>query len=121
MAVAVSAVLGPVAYARMFTGFSVYDDEGFFLATLRDYLGGTPLMTSTGLTLYGPFYFELYGGLFRLLGIAPDHDAGRWLTLGATGRVGTRPLPRPDSHTRRVDHLPASEGRRRAVVQADRP
>jgi hypothetical protein len=81
MAVAVSGVLGPVAYARMFAGFSAYDDEGFFLVALRDYLGGTPLMTPTSLPLYGPFYFEVYGGLFRLLGIAPDHDAGRWLTI----------------------------------------
>ena len=76
----VTCALAPLAYVRMFSGFQPYDDEGIFLVALRDYLAGHPLMTSF-VPLYGPFYFEVYGGLFKLLGIAPTHDSGRWLTL----------------------------------------
>lgn len=76
----ISCCLAPLGYAHMFTGFHAYDDEGIFLVALRDYLAGNPLMTPY-VPLYGPFYYEVYGGLFKLLGIAPAHDSGRWLTL----------------------------------------
>ena len=78
--VGVACVLAPLAYTRMFTGFYAYDDEGIFLVALRDYLAGHPLMTPY-VPLYGPFYYEVYGAIFKLLGIAPAHDSGRWLTL----------------------------------------
>src|SRR5207245_190912 len=36
----------------------------------------------TGLfTTYGPFYYEVLGGVFRLLGLDVGHDAGRMVTL----------------------------------------
>lgn len=77
---ALTCVLAPFAYMRMFTGFHAYDDEGIFLVALRDYLSGHPLMTPY-VPLYGPFYFEVYGAIFKLLGIVPTHDSGRWITL----------------------------------------
>lgn len=78
--VALACLLSPLGYARMFTGFHAYDDERIFLVALRDYLAGNPLMTPY-VPLYGPFYYEVYGGLFKVLGIAPAHDSGRWITL----------------------------------------
>lgn len=78
-AVAVACLL-PVAYISMFTGFHGYDDEGYFLITLKHYLSGRPLFTEA-LPIYGPVYYEIVGGAFRLLGLAPTHDAGRWLTV----------------------------------------
>lgn len=75
-----TAALVPVAYIAMFTGFRTYDDEGYFLLTLRDYLSGHPLM-SQYTPLYGPFFYEVMGGVFRVLGLEPGHDNGRFVTL----------------------------------------
>lgn len=60
----------------MFSVFQLYDDEGYFLWTVRDYLGGHLIYQ-----LYGPFYYELMGGLFRVLGLAVTTDNGRIFTL----------------------------------------
>jgi len=57
----------------MFSGFHAYDDEGYFLILLRDYLAGKPLLTAST-PIYGPFFFETMGGLFKLL--APFMAAG---------------------------------------------
>ena len=64
----------------MFSGFHTYDDEGYFLLTLREYLVGHSLYTGL-FTTYGPFYYEVLGGVFRLLGLDVGHDAGRMVTL----------------------------------------
>jgi hypothetical protein len=76
---AVTAVLAPVAYLAMFTGFHPYDDEGYFLVTLRDYMSGHPLLTPYT-PLYGPFFYEAMSGLFKLFGLQPGHDVGRYVT-----------------------------------------
>lgn len=65
----------------MFSGFHPYDDEGYFLLTLKHYVAGRPLFTEA-LPIYGPFYYEVVGAVFKVLGLAPSHDAGRWLTVG---------------------------------------
>jgi hypothetical protein len=64
----------------MFNGFAAYDDEGYFLITLREYLSGHPLFTQS-YPIHGPFYYEVMAGLFKLLGLVPSHDSGRYLTL----------------------------------------
>ena len=64
----------------MFSVFNVYDDEGFFLVTLRDYLSGDSLFTQVS-TIYGPFFYEVLGGLFKLFGLEVGHDTGRAVTL----------------------------------------
>src|SRR5438067_1140913 len=64
----------------MFGGFQAYADEGYMLVTLRDYLAGHPLLTPY-LALYGPFFYELVGGLFKLLGIIPTNDSGRLFSI----------------------------------------
>ncbi len=65
----------------MFTGFQPYDDEGYFLVILKDYLAGQPLL-SPAVPVNGPFFSETMGGLFRLLGADPGQDSGRYVTLG---------------------------------------
>jgi hypothetical protein len=64
----------------MFSGFHAYDDEGYFLITLKDYLSGQPLL-KPAVPIYGPFFYESMGGLFKLLGLEPGHDNGRIVTL----------------------------------------
>jgi hypothetical protein len=69
-------ILAPVGFFSMFSAFQPYDDEGYFLWTLRDYIGG-----HLAYQLYGPFYYEVMGGVFRLLGLAVTTDNGRLVTL----------------------------------------
>jgi hypothetical protein len=64
----------------VFTGFHAYDDEGYFLITLKDYLSGQPLLSAAA-PVNGPFFYETMGGLFKLLGAEPGHDIGRYVTL----------------------------------------
>jgi hypothetical protein len=77
---AVTLVLIPIGYASMFTGFHAYDDEGYFLLNLRSYMAGEPLLNPSA-PLYGPFFFEVMAGLFKVLGAQPTHDGGRFVTL----------------------------------------
>jgi len=64
----------------MFSIFNAYDDEGYFLVTLRDYLLGRSLFTQIP-TIYGPFFYESMGGLFRLLALETSNDSGRLATI----------------------------------------
>jgi hypothetical protein len=64
----------------MFNSFQAYDDEGYFLVLLKDYLSGRPLLTPN-IPVYGPFFFETMGALFKLLGLQPGHDIGRYVTF----------------------------------------
>lgn len=77
---AVTCVLAPFGYVSTFSVFNAYDDEGYFLITLRDYLSGHALFTQVH-TIYGPFYYETVGGLFGMLGLEPTNDSGRLLTF----------------------------------------
>jgi hypothetical protein len=96
---AITFVLAPVAYMSMLSGFHAYDDEGYFLITLRDYLSGGPLFKDA-FPVYGPFFYEAMGGLFRLLGLEPGHDSGRlvtltvWLLASLVGGLGAYRLTR---------------------------
>jgi len=79
----------------MFAVFQPYDDEGFFLWTLRDYLAGHPVYQ-----IYGPFYYEVMGAIFRFLGLAVTTDNGRlvtlvlWLAGSLIGGIGVLMLTR---------------------------
>lgn len=64
----------------MFTVYRSYDDEGYFLLSLKDYMAGHPLFTQA-LPIYGPFYYEVVGGIFKVLGVQPSQDSGRLFTL----------------------------------------
>jgi hypothetical protein len=79
----------------MFSVFQPYDDEGYFLWTLRDFLGGHPVYQ-----IYGPLYYELMGGIFRVLGLEVTTDNGRivtvvlWLLGSLIGGLGVLALTR---------------------------
>jgi len=64
----------------MYSVFSAYDDEGYFLITVRDYVSAH-LVASQAWAIYGPFFYEVMGGLFQLLGLEVGHDVGRAVTL----------------------------------------
>jgi len=67
------------AYLMIMTTFMIYDDEGFVLMTLRQFLDGQPLYTSV-FSQYGPTPY-LYHWLVTLAGsIELTHMFGRWLT-----------------------------------------
>ena len=103
------------AYWAMFSQFAPYDDEGFFDYSLKLFVGGHTLYNSV-FSEYGPFYYELFGGLFALIGHGVNTDAGRLIQLvvwvaaslglglvahrltGSTGdrRRGARHLVHPD-------------------------
>lgn len=67
------------AYWAMFGQFAPYDDEGFFDYSLQLFVHGHPLYNSV-FSEYGPFYYELFGGLFALIGHVST-DAGRLVQL----------------------------------------
>lgn len=96
---AVTILLVPIAYASMFSVFNAYDDEGYFLMTLRDYLSGHALFSDAS-TLYGPFFYEVMGGLFKVLGVEVTTDSGRmvtmviWLLASLAGAAATLRLTR---------------------------
>ena len=68
------------AYWAMFSQFAPYDDEGFFDYSLKLFVAGHPLYNSV-FSEYGPFYYELFGGLFALIGHGVTTDAGRLIQL----------------------------------------
>jgi hypothetical protein len=74
-------VCGLIAYRMMFSGFRTYDDEGFFLYSLKLFGSGHPLYTSD-FSEYGPFYYELFGALSALAGHVITTDIGRLIQIG---------------------------------------
>lgn len=76
--VAMAAVVA--AYFALFTQFAPYDDEGTLLVTLKAFANGGTLYSDI-YTPYGPFYYELFGGLFSLTGAAVTTDISRSLVL----------------------------------------
>jgi hypothetical protein len=79
---AVTLVTALIAHPRIFTGFASYDDEGYMLTALKGFVNHGDLYDRV-FTQYGPFYYEVWGGIFSLFGIAVTHDAGRTATMVA--------------------------------------
>jgi len=77
---AVTVVTVLIARPRMLTGFLGYDDEGYVLISLRSFIDHGSLYENV-FSQYGPFYYEVWGGLFSLFGIPVDLDSGRIVTL----------------------------------------
>ncbi len=79
------------AYFGIFDRFAPYDDEGTLLITLKAFVHGDPLYKEIW-SVYGPFYYELFGGFFKLFGISINADAGRsiviFLWVGASLFIG---------------------------------
>ncbi|HEX7058278.1 MAG TPA: hypothetical protein VF176_00295 [Solirubrobacterales bacterium] len=68
------------AFLTLFTQFAVYDDEGTLLVTLKAFANGGTLYRDI-YSPYGPFYFEVFGGLFALSGHAVTTDASRSIVM----------------------------------------
>ena len=64
------------AYFAVFDQFAPYDDEGTLLVTLNAFAHGQTLYSDI-YTPYGPFYYELFGGLLALLGRDVTTDLSR--------------------------------------------
>ncbi len=69
-----------VAYFTIFSQFQPYDDEGTLLVTLKAFVHGETLYRDV-YSPYGPFYYEVFGGLFSLFGLDVTTDASRWITI----------------------------------------
>jgi hypothetical protein len=76
--IAIAAALA--AYYAIFTNFALYDDEGTLLVTVQAFAHGDVLYRDV-YTPYGPFYYELFGGLFALTGKAVTTDASRSIVI----------------------------------------
>jgi hypothetical protein len=68
------------AYFTVFTVWAGYDDEGTLLVTLQSFAHGGTLYSDI-YTPYGPFYYELFGGLFALTGHTVDTDTSRSIVI----------------------------------------
>jgi hypothetical protein len=74
-----SALAGIAAFYWMFTGFSVWDDEGTLLLTVRQFLGGMKLYDQ--IKGYGPVYY-FYNWILRAASGTPTtHDIVRMSSL----------------------------------------
>jgi hypothetical protein len=67
-------------YFTLFTQFASYDDEGTLLVTLNGFAHGHALFNEI-YTPYGPFYYELFGGLLALFGHDITTDISRTAVL----------------------------------------
>src|ERR1700712_2300246 len=76
--VAVAAFLA--AYVGIFSEFAPYDDEGTLLVTLKAFIHGDALYKEIW-SVYGPFYYEIFGGFFKLFGLSVTTDASRTVVL----------------------------------------
>ena len=68
------------AYFYLFTQFAPYDDEGTVLVALKAFAGGETLYKDV-YTPFGPFYYELFGGFFKLTGLDVGTDASRSIVM----------------------------------------
>lgn len=77
LAYAIVAIAATItAYSTIFTTFAPYDDEGTLLVGLRAFVEGEALYRDIW-SVYGPFYYELFGGFFSLFGLDVTTDASR--------------------------------------------
>lgn len=76
--VAIAAAIA--AYFTVFTVWAGYDDEGTLLVTVQAFARGETLYSDI-YTIYGPFYFELFGGLFALFGADVTNNASRSIVI----------------------------------------
>jgi hypothetical protein len=68
------------AYLAIFTIFAPYDDEGTLLVTLKAFVNGETLYRDIW-SVYGPFYYELFGGFFSLSGLDVTNDVSRSIVI----------------------------------------
>lgn len=79
---AIGTALGFAGFYSMFSQFQTYDDEGYWLISLQQFSMHGGLYNRT-YTQCGPFYYEFWSTIIRVLGLPYTLDTGRFLTLGA--------------------------------------
>ena len=78
--ISLATVLAITGYWLLFTTFMVYDDEGYVLWSLHNFSAHGHLYNEV-FTQYGPFFFNYYDVLARILGLTFDNDTSRLITL----------------------------------------
>lgn len=68
------------AYFHIFIQFASYDDEGTLLVGVKAFADGQTLYSDIW-SVYGPLYYELFGGLFALTGHPVTTDASRSIVI----------------------------------------
>lgn len=85
------------AFYALFTQFGFYDDDGTLLVALQAFADGQVLYRDI-YAAYGPFFFDVFGGLFALTGWTVTNDAGReiagviWIATSVVFGVGAQRL-----------------------------
>jgi hypothetical protein len=77
-------VLAVAFFPQLFNQVTTYDDEGYFLVTVRQFLQHGSLYVHTSGGAYGPFYWSFIGLIYRLTGHSPTLFSGRLLVLAFT-------------------------------------
>lgn len=76
----VALIASVAAYFALFSQFAYYDDEGTLLVTVKAFAGGDTLYRDV-YSIYGPFYYELFGGFFAVTGLDVTTEASRSIVL----------------------------------------
>ena len=77
---ALTVLAAPVAYFKVFTDFSFWDDEGALMTSVKQVLEGQRLYQEV-VSGYGPFYY-LYASIERIVSGTPvTHDVVRMSSL----------------------------------------
>ena len=84
----VTAVLLSLCYLQQFVTFREYDDEGYVLLTLRQFMSGLPLYDHL-FTQYGPFPFVWRSLLHAITYSEATHDATRLISIITRLFLGT--------------------------------
>jgi hypothetical protein len=71
-------------FPQLFNSVATYDDEGYFLVTVRQFLHHGSLYVHTLGTSYGPFYWSFIGLIYRLTDQNPTLVSGRLVVLAFT-------------------------------------
>jgi hypothetical protein len=77
---AATALLAVPAYWLLFTTLMAYDDEGYVLVSLKNYVAHGGLYAQV-YSQYGPFFYFLHDAGHRLLGYEFTNTTGRLITL----------------------------------------
>ncbi len=78
--IALLVLLGISAWAQVFTGFRLYDDEGYVLYTVRQFQENLRIYDQF-FTQYGPVYYLYTNSLLEIAGSTADHDWTRAVTV----------------------------------------
>lgn len=76
----VALIASVAAYFALFSQFAGYDDEGTLLVTVKAFVNGDTLYRDV-YSIYGPFYYELFGGFFKITGFDVTTEASRSIVL----------------------------------------